>query len=214
MTEIICLANSDKYGGRCIAGISVQTGQWIRPVTNLADGRLPTNLTNIDNEPIKTLDKVNIPLSQKQGNGHEAENRLILAGSWTRNGRAEPSDLLSFTDTNLLHFHNKDWLNAIPFDYLESLPRHERRTLQIIHTNYFGCFISHGKWRGYILGKNSGLMLDCSITAPEIRKRLDNGENIPANCLVILSLSQPWSPKDSIGKKMCHRLIVGIIELK
>lgn len=30
--RMICLANSRKIGGRCVAGIDVNTGEWVRPV--------------------------------------------------------------------------------------------------------------------------------------------------------------------------------------
>ena len=32
MARIVCLANSTKHNGRCIAGVDVETGKWIRPV--------------------------------------------------------------------------------------------------------------------------------------------------------------------------------------
>jgi hypothetical protein len=37
---IVCLANSYKHGGRCIAGIDIHDGQWIRLHGNSADGSL------------------------------------------------------------------------------------------------------------------------------------------------------------------------------
>jgi hypothetical protein len=38
--EIICLANSTKYGGRCIAGLKTDGSGWLRPVSPRADGTL------------------------------------------------------------------------------------------------------------------------------------------------------------------------------
>ena len=37
---IVCLANSYKHGGRCIAGIDIDNGQWIRLHGNSTDGAL------------------------------------------------------------------------------------------------------------------------------------------------------------------------------
>ena len=214
MTEIICLANSRKHNNRCIAGINFSTGEWIRPVTNAEDGNVPANLTMVSGQPIETLDKIDIPISQEKGNGHESENRLILSGAWTRHGQAKPSDLLRFRETNLLHYQHKDWLNAIPYSYLQSLPRHKRRTLQLMQTDCLECFkTQYGKWKGSIPIGNSDKTLVANITDPEMCKLLDVGHTISSSCLVILSLAQPWQKPDSDNEPMCYRLMVGVIEL-
>jgi hypothetical protein len=38
--EIVCLANSRKAGGRCIAGVRTDTGAWVRPVSSGREGTL------------------------------------------------------------------------------------------------------------------------------------------------------------------------------
>lgn len=38
--DIICLANSRKHGGRCVAGLRTDGGGWLRPVGTLLDGTL------------------------------------------------------------------------------------------------------------------------------------------------------------------------------
>jgi hypothetical protein len=38
--NIVCLANSYKHGGRCVAGICVETGEWVRLRGAAADGAL------------------------------------------------------------------------------------------------------------------------------------------------------------------------------
>jgi hypothetical protein len=214
MTEIICLANSFKNKNRCIAGINFGTGEWIRPVTNAEDGHVPTNLTVVSGEPVEILDRIDIPISQEKGNGHESENRLILSGSWTRNGKAKPSDLLRYRETNLLHYQHENWLRAIPYSYLKSLPRHMRRTLQLMQTDDLKCFkTQYGKWIGSITIVGSDITLVPRITDPEMCKLLDCGHRISSSCIVILSLGQPWKRPDSDDELICYRLIVGIIEL-
>ncbi|EDZ93159.1 hypothetical protein AmaxDRAFT_4043, partial [Limnospira maxima CS-328] len=46
MSKLICLANSRKNNDRCIAGIEISTGKWVRPVTRLDDGRIPVNMSS------------------------------------------------------------------------------------------------------------------------------------------------------------------------
>jgi len=38
--KIICLANSRKYGGRCIAGKEIRSRNWIRPIRDGGNGEL------------------------------------------------------------------------------------------------------------------------------------------------------------------------------
>jgi hypothetical protein len=38
--EIVCLANSAKHGGRCLAGINLDSGRWVRPVSDQQEGQL------------------------------------------------------------------------------------------------------------------------------------------------------------------------------
>ena len=59
--NVICLANSYKHYDRCIAGIESTSGQWIRPVSDLDDGRIPKNDRFIKAEEITLLDRVDIP---------------------------------------------------------------------------------------------------------------------------------------------------------
>lgn len=83
----VCLANSKKYGERCIAGIELTTGRerkyeivkrddkpkWIRPVTKEAHGAVPAYLVN----HIKLLDVVEIDVTEEASNGYQCENCLF-----------------------------------------------------------------------------------------------------------------------------------------
>jgi len=45
--RIICLANSWKEGGRCVAGIDPATGRWVRPVSREGHGQLSLSETRV-----------------------------------------------------------------------------------------------------------------------------------------------------------------------
>jgi hypothetical protein len=97
MTQLICLANSWKRKGRCIAGIEPTTAQWIRPVSKLDDGQIPVDAQLINGRDIELLDVVDIPLAEVGPDfGFENENRWILPGPWRRVGRVQPTDLLPY----------------------------------------------------------------------------------------------------------------------
>ena len=79
--KIVCLANSRKISGRCVAGKIVggaDAGKWIRPVS----ARNSAELSELDrryengSDP-KLLDVVNIPMLKPLPHGFQAENHLI-----------------------------------------------------------------------------------------------------------------------------------------
>ncbi len=214
MTEIVCLANSRKRNNKCIAGINLKTGQWIRPITNTEDGAIPHYLTLTNGTPLQVLDIVDIPLNEKnRGKGYESENRLTLSGEWKITGQVQSSDLLKFRESEILHFEEDEWLQAVPSEYLRSLPRKKCRTLQLIQTDKFQVRQKElGKWRGIMPIGNSNKVLKASITDPKLCRLLDNGHQVSQNCLLTLSFSQPF-PKLEDTELLCYRLIASVIEL-
>lgn len=82
-TKIICLANSKKCGGRCVAGIKleetdtkfeiVQNGsnpKWIRPVSNTGYGEVPTAIA----QNINLLDVIKFNSAGECPDGYQSEN--------------------------------------------------------------------------------------------------------------------------------------------
>ena len=85
---IICLANSRRYGGRCIAGKEVNPdgsyGEWVRPVTSEASEQIEESI----GKNFNLLDIIKIPIKDKQNNeGHQKENWLVDdSREWQRVG--------------------------------------------------------------------------------------------------------------------------------
>ena len=56
--QMLCLANSWKGGGRCVAGL-LPDGSWIRPVTATGDGSLAAPMCTLDTgRRVRALDVV------------------------------------------------------------------------------------------------------------------------------------------------------------
>ena len=82
--QIVCLAKSRKYGGRCVAGVEVEPGdygghrvvrqagepRWIRPVTDREHGELPACVI----EDVCLLDIIELIGVQPDPQGYQAEN--------------------------------------------------------------------------------------------------------------------------------------------
>lgn len=87
--EIICLANSRKRSGRCIAGLRIDGNGWLRPVTS--DGPLNRRHYVLDNNTeTSVLDILNINLTEPVPKIYQPENWLIGDQPWHLVARPAP----------------------------------------------------------------------------------------------------------------------------
>ncbi|MDY6785052.1 MAG: hypothetical protein SW833_21330 [Cyanobacteriota bacterium] len=211
LTQVICLANSWKRGGRCIAGINPRTGQWVRPVSQLPYGQVSQEMRRIDCREPELLDLLKIPLDKTGENfGFESENRTILPGKWRRVGHISPQNVLPYCSEEEYILHNNERYVALPF--LQSLPERDRKTLQLIQAIEFSVRFT-GKRFVATLATGRGKTLTAPITDPVYAYRLELGIRPSVPCLVTVSLSMPWQPADWEGEIPCWKLIAAVIEL-
>lgn len=214
MAQIICLANSKKEGERCIAGVDVQTGEWIRPVSSREDGAITSEMRLIDGREPQLLDILDILLEiSGPDEGFQPENRLLRNGPWKRIGRIKPEDLLEYCEKDPLILHNR--LDYVPFRYFSTMPRIRWKSLQLVHNKRV--VFRSGTWRGRVRWRASfryGRLfprLDLRITDPVILRRLSDGEQLNSDCILAISLAMPWSPNSATAKR-CYKLIAGVVE--
>ena len=110
--QIICLANSRKLKGRCIAGIDISNVQepiWIRPVTESPTGEIPEIACAYSiGHPISVLDVLKVRLAEPRAKGYQQENWLIdEVQPWVHIGRAQLIDI-----EKGLSNHPTLWLNG------------------------------------------------------------------------------------------------------
>lgn len=219
MVSIICLANSWKRGDRCIAGIDPNTGEWIRPVSQLEDGRIPTALSIIDGEEITPLDIIDVPLAETGSDfGFAKENRLVLSGKWQRIGRATPAQLMKYCGKSpaILHNHKK----YVSVADIQRSPRQCWNTLQLVYATDFALNSAPRreggwKWYGTLITQYGQQLNDAAITDPVLVERLKQELTFypKSPCFVTVSLSMPYSPSDGEGKSRCWKLIAAVIAI-
>lgn len=79
---MLCMANSRKPKGRCIAGL-LPDGSWIRPVSTSTGEAIGEFQTLLDiGRPIQPLDVVKIPIKSTAARHHQQENQLIANRPW------------------------------------------------------------------------------------------------------------------------------------
>jgi hypothetical protein len=137
LTKFVCLANSYKEGGRCLAGVQLDNAnnpvmingkpKWIRPICNTLHNEVPTHLAeDIDVFDIVQLDVTSYPAPSYQSeNAFFNENTLRVIGQFNRNR------ISSFCDNRPLIFGNRG--KAVPEEKIDGLGY----SLMLINTDNF-----------------------------------------------------------------------------
>lgn len=101
--HIVCLANSRKLNGRCVAGIEIAQDRrlgWIRPVSAREHQEVSEYERQYQNgaDP-RLLDIVDVPLLRAQPHEYQQENWLLdPAQYWVKKGAAAWNDLSGLAD--------------------------------------------------------------------------------------------------------------------
>ena len=111
--RIVCLANSIKTGGRCLAGIQLDAAnkpifsrgkpKWIRPISKLGHGEVPTACA----EPFELLDVIEFEAGMPQPEGNQSENVHCVLGSFRKAGVFPRDNLAILCDRSEKIFGNR-----------------------------------------------------------------------------------------------------------
>ena len=109
--RIVCLANSSKLQGRCLAGIllddnniPVKPNMWFRPISNKGHGEIDTALVN----NINLLDIIEIEVSDFiDKNNYQSENVYFTDNSIKKIGVLDKKYLDKMIETDSLTFGNR-----------------------------------------------------------------------------------------------------------
>lgn len=81
--EVLCLANSYKNTNRCVAGLRLDTGGWIRPVSDTSGSALvESQYTTGSGHSPSPLDTVRVPVSTQRPKYNQPENWIISGDDW------------------------------------------------------------------------------------------------------------------------------------
>ena len=227
--RIVCLANSRKLSGRCVAGIEIPHSarptarpsriRWIRPVSDRPTEEVSEYERQYrDGSDPKVLDIVRVPLVARKARGYQSENWLLDSTKyWTKEGQFNNHDLLPF-------IQNEEclWINGystipgqhdkVPLSLTGKLSDLLRLvlasdlTLRVIET---GCFYGNPKRR--VQGRFTLSSIDYRlwVTDPtyerEFLQRPAGVAHRLDRCFVTVSLSEPFQGS-------CFKLIAAIIE--
>ena len=213
MVRMICLANSIRHDGRCVAGIDIQTGEWIRPVPP-AGGGIPSFRTIFNNNQLSILDVVALQVNRPLLNTRfQRENRVMPNWNWQVVDTVTPQEVTEYCeDTSPILYSLDD--NVSP-QTLEQIPANEWKSLQLVrprNLSFERDYWNTNRWRARFRD-GDGNEYYLKITDPVICDRLGRNEHIGPNCLLTVSLTEPWAPDDGSKPELCYKLVAGVIEL-
>ncbi len=217
--EIVCLANSHKFGEHCVAGKEIdgdEFKEWIRPVNSPGGGALSDgDMCCEDGKPPELLDVIHISLKKHQGKGHQTENYSIDAKKrWKRVGKIAFVRVEELADTA-----KALWVNGFNSDYGENdrVPEDKAKKLKsslllikpskllFRHQYEFGA----KKWRTRAVFRYRNVDYCLAVTDPNIEARyyMKDAGDYPINSKNIyltVSLGQAY-------KEYCYKLVAGVI---
>jgi len=221
MIRMICLANSWREGGRCIAGIDICSGKWIRPVPpgggpipekRTIVGRKP--LAPLNRKPLAPLDVVELDLARPTlSTRYQCENCQIQDWKWRVVDRVEAHVLLPYCGKSAIVLHS--YAKVVSPLYLESLAPEGWRSLELVHvTNLFFSRDprKQNRWQARFSLSRTGPEYLLSVTDPQATERLNNGGRIDKECLVTVSLTEPKKLSHELPE-LCYKLVAAVIEM-
>jgi hypothetical protein len=218
--RIVCLANSRKLLGRCIAGREVSRGRlgaWIRPVSDRETEEVSAEeRCYVDGTEPAVLDVIDVPLLHPRPRGHQTENWVIQTGSrWTKVGKLSWHHLEALADHEGPLWINCDstyhglW-DRVPLDQLAGI----RSSLKLIR-------VKHAQLRVHRPSSNfgdlsrrvqvrfefGGVLYALRVTDPVIEQYYlsgDDGIYSLGDSYLTVSLGEPY-------RGHCYKLVAAVI---
>ena len=218
--RIVCLANSFKIGGSCIAGKEMPAGRdssWIRPVSARETAEVrPQECRLYDHALPKDLDILEIPLLRALPCGHQTENHLIdPACRWNRVGTMAWSELSLICDRPASLWINGNHTkrgtnNCVAAEQASSL----RNSLFLIRPESFCVEVPFEEddrpirrlWSRFRYnGEYYALRLTDPVMANAFRGEPE-GDYLLENVYLCVSLTEPYKQD---GR--CHKLVAAVL---
>ena len=212
--SIVCLANSRKDSGRCIAGIELDPSAgetaWVRPVSTSANGEVfARDRQFADGSEPEILDVLEIDLTEHSPQSYQSENWVISPRQWVRTGRARWSTLASLHDRRPLWIEEGRKSDRLSLDFTGSIDD----SIRLIRVDSVRTYVTtsfRGNRQHRAQFTHCGVDFDLVITDPwyeSLRRDRGTGDGLVElqNCYLTISLSHPYSDG------CCYKLVAAII---
>ena len=220
--KMLCMANSRKPKGRCIAGL-LPDGSWIRPVSTPNGGAIEETQTVLDiGRPIQPLDIVKIPIRRAVARHHQQENQLIDNRPWRFLSDLSLRDE-GIADFFSKHAYDEDTLFGDPDrnmsweEVKENKINHSLALVRTSHPIFRRLDNRNGQPRflSNFYYKDYGYRLPITIVGFERQIpaiKVDQMHKSESDWWFTISLGEPFKPQFR-NEKFCYKLIAGAIEI-
>ncbi len=219
-TEILCLANSWKHGGRCGAGLRTDGTSWVRPVSAETEGALQSQHYSLAwGRKAALLDVLAVPLLCPHPGPHHPEDWLIDKGRWKRCRPVPAGNVLTFLNQSLTAGPKLLGNTSAKIAY-SSFQRHPAaESLALIRPETLSWHVRRspagGKPKIRAAFVFSGMTYNLPVTDPVYQQRLAGlpdgihaWEDPGQEPLLTISLGEPF------GKNLdCYKLVAAVIAL-
>lgn len=218
--RIVCLANSRKMQGRCVAGRELTEsgpGPWIRPVSDRPTEEVSEEERRYENgsDP-RVLDIIDVPLIEPRPKAYQQENWLLDPNFyWEKRGTLAWADLAAFQDGRgplwINGFHSYNGLNdRIPLAQANAL----RSSLKLIHVEQLELRVfkpgeAFGNPKRRVQGRFSfdGTDYRLWVTDPLVERQYlakPDGEYEAGEAYLTISIGEPY-------QDYCYKLVATVI---
>ncbi len=225
--QMICLANSKKHSGRCIAGrelTSTDPGPWIRPVSARLGEEVSENERQYQNgQDPQILDIINVPLIRTSPHACHTENWLLDPGYyWEKVSRAGWAKLLTFVESPVVLWENisrtyHGYNDQLPCAISDTLPN----SLCLIYVPEFTLMVfapseAFGNPKRRVQGKfhYRKVRYQLWVTDPIIEREYlarENGAYHLTECCLTISISEPFT-KSGQEDQFRYKLVAAVIQ--
>jgi len=223
---IVCLANSRKLTGRCVAGKEWDgrsPGPWCRPVSERERGELTAErwYRTTFRDP-RLLDLIEVSLLHPRPSGCQIENHLVDATfRWRFAGRVSARQLLPAVD----RVTGPLWVNCgsttggkndrVPAEIAERQPNSlvlvQPEQMEItINTEGANTELARRRVRGHfsLSGHDYGLSITDPVIEAEMKPQPDGARIELHKPILCISLSEKFAVQNA-----CYKLIAGVVRL-
>ncbi len=196
--EIVLLAKSLKDHGYCVAGIDLQTKQWVRLVSDI-DGEAISK-DALDSRGIKELDTIRVDVIKPVPSGCHTEDWLLNSdatilktGSYSLD---QVTKLRSPDHHETLYGNTKSELDANEI-------KQQNHSLELIEAKnivFDTSLKGDGRYHHHVNFQYNYNRYDCSLTDPKVRNEKIDGYPIPQAYLVVSLPKEPYGESHTYKK--------------
>jgi putative nucleic acid modification protein with dual OB domain len=214
--RLVCLANSRKPAGRCVAGKELN-GTWVRPVSDRPSEEVSWEERQYeDGSDPRLLEVIDVPLRNHQPRAHQTENWLLDPNQyWVRVGRETWNNLDRYADNpgvlwvngSSTYSGSNDRVGVPDAARLRNslyLLRLERAELRVFAP---GTDFGNSKRRVQATFSYHGVDYRIRVTDPLVEEKYlasANGNYPIGECFITVSLAEPY-------QGYCYKLVAALI---